>query len=492
LEFDNTDGSIDYLLDLPIDGSDVAIYVGDPSWNFADFIHIYTAVSVKAACRAPGNVISIEIKDTGLLLNTTIGGVVAVGGTGPSANQFRAFNFGWVHQTAPIVVDEGTLTYAHSDTGVNTAAQDVRDNGVSVTFTDNADGTFTLAASPTQGGTITCDVLATLSGGTTIGYRISDFLTEMVGTRTGLTALGKYLGPQYSTLVGGLNDYPMGISISEARNVVDVLEDVMATRTGFWAVDRTGKFYYSVMRPEALSKIIADSGGAITVAETLVEDDVDHETLEIDHAAPGYASYQCYGNINWVDQTAFAGSVTQVERDRYTRKGYRAPAYYGEEPDSTQYLGATEAYLGGAPQLYHKSMSGVQLVATLISAEADDSIPDITPPANAWNVDTYLGAFISLLRAESLPWHEFIDISIGLEYFQLELGHIVNFNYPRYGLTGGVLFQVCSIEIDVTTERVRLGLVRRRFAGTSGPLSDKLLQENGDFLFQENGDYILL
>jgi hypothetical protein len=103
-----------------------------------------------------------------------------------------------------------------------------------------------------------------------------------------------------------------------------------------------------------------------------------------------------------------------------------------------------------------------------------------------------LGAFISLLRAESLPWHEFVDVTVGLEYFSLELGHIVNLDYPRYGLTGGVLFQVCSIEIDVTTERVRLGLVRRRFAGTSGPLSDKLLQENGDFLFQENGDYILL
>src|SRR4051812_28116569 len=40
LKFDDSDKRVSYLLDLPIDGSEVRVYVGEADWARSDFIHL--------------------------------------------------------------------------------------------------------------------------------------------------------------------------------------------------------------------------------------------------------------------------------------------------------------------------------------------------------------------------------------------------------------------------------------------------------------------
>lgn len=485
LDLDNTDNALDYLLALPIDGSEIRVYVGEVTWAKSDFVHLFSALSVKASVSPPGDMISIEIKDTSLLLNKSIGGTTAVGGTGPSADRFRPFNFGWVHQVDPILLDPVTFRYVHSDTGTNTAAVAVRANAVVLAspaaWADNGDGTFTLVNNP-QSDQIKCDVVA--YGATSVDYRMSDMVSEIVGNRGGLTAAGKYAGPDATVSSEISNDYHCGINISEKRNIIDVLDDMMSSVNGAWSVDRLGNFYYFRMRPEALYEIIAGSGGTLTVKREINKDDVDVGTLKIDHSAPAYVGYQSYANLNWTQQTQFSSSLAAEDRDQYTRKGSYSDAFYGEEPGTTQYLGGTVTFRGGAPELYHLSMSDYQLVATLISGATDDAVPD---PATGYKIKTnYQASWSSIRRSQNLPWREFVDGSYGLDFYDLELGNIVNLTYPRYGFESGALLQVCSTTID-PMEGVELGLVRRRFAGVLGlPPNHELREDNSRELREDS------
>lgn len=492
VELSNADRDLDAILTYCVDGSDVRVYCGDPDWVRSDFVLLFTAVSSKIAAPSTKR-LSVTLRDTGILLNKTIGGEITVGGTGPSAQSFRPINFGYVHQLLPISSNAATSTYVHSDTGTNTAAVAVRNNGVAVAFTDNADGTFTCTVPPAGNEVITCDV-STHAASATVDYRLSHAIDELIGNRAGLTALGKYAGAQASYSVYGVNDYHVGVSIPDKRNVIDLLVDLMSAGNAFWAVNRSGQFYYGWMRPEALAALISLSGGVITVEATITQDDVRAGTgVALDHNLPTYSSYQAIVDVNWTNQTVFASSLTESQKLTYTRQGYPAAAYFGEEPSSTAYLGAVSGapYLGGAPQLYDLTLKPSPVIPTLISAATETTIPD----SGRWptlDVIGYASNWSSVARSQHLPWMEFIDIAVGLEFYELEIGSIVNFQFPAYELDAGELHQVCSIEINPLAGTIALGLARRRFADVTGGVDDLLLDESSADILQETGDTIAL
>src|SRR4029079_14880546 len=179
LEFDNSDHGIDWLLALATDGSDVRCYTGSVLWPRSQMIYLWKALVGK--CDAPSLPrLSISLLDMTLFLNKSIGGTVVVGGTGPEAESYRDRNFGYVHQTKPKLVESApAFKYAHSDTGVNTAAVKVRADGFLLTETtdwgDNSDGTFDLVGDP-NGAEITCDVLSYKPGGTPTDYLASQLI----------------------------------------------------------------------------------------------------------------------------------------------------------------------------------------------------------------------------------------------------------------------------------------------------------------------------
>lgn len=499
VDLDNTDGRANDMLLLAIDGSAVRVYVGEEGWTRDQFFLLYEARSARAVSPAPCDYVSVELKDTAILLNKSIGGDVAVGGTGASMNKFRPLNFGFVHNLEPIPYDSALLIYVHSDTGTNTYAYEVRDNGIPVDFTDNGDGTFTLQDTPV--GQITCDVLADYDGSFDgSAYRITQTLRWMVADKAGLGALGKYAtagtAPTYEEAAA--NDYPLGISMPEKRNVIDALEDVMSSANSFWAISRLGSFYSAWMAPGRIEALLADSQGDDVIEAEIEEDDVVAGTMQLDHSAPSYKAYQGFGNVNQVQQTNFADSLTPDEREQFSRKGFFTENYHGEDPGSTSYLGPV-AYKGGAPELYHLSMSESQEVSTLISGPTDLDFDFLFAPPpelpNFVGVLEYLMNWSAVRRALFLPWLEFVDIVVGIEFFGLELGHIVKFTHSKLGLENGELFQVCTTNISILDPSgppvVKLGLVRRRYAGVLDD-TNILLLEDSTALLQETSETILL
>lgn len=440
VEIDNADGDKDFILALTLDGSEVRVYLGDVEWNRGQFILMFTALAVKAS--APSfDRISIPLKDGTLLLNKSLGGVVTIGGTGPNKDQWRPINFGYVHNLQAKVQDEGLLIYVHSDTGTNTAALDVRDRGVPVTFTDNADGTFTLSTSPA--GIITCDVLATRDN-TGLTCRVSDFMEFMIKGRSGVNAaargapvLDSYYyasaGPTY--FINDDQDYFIALSVPDARNVIDILNQMCDSGLCFWAVTRTGAFTYGRLRPGDI-----DNFGY--VAAEISEDDYDEGSWKLDHALPQYYQLQAFMSRNWTEQTDFAGSVTPDQQASYRRKGI-----YLLQPHA---LGSPvyDTYFE-RPELYDKTLSISPAIDTLLSGGlGDGDLP-------------YLEAWEDVRLAMQLPWLESVSITVGLEFFYLELGDPVVITTARYGLDTGVLFQVTSININITRAKVDLTLLRR-------------------------------
>lgn len=487
LLINNADGEFDYLIDLAMDGSEIRVYVGDETWARSDFVHLYTALALKVDIPAK-KTIRIDLRDPGLLLNKSIGGTVTVGGTGPNANQFRPLIFGFVHQIEPVLVDAATSKYAFADTGTNTECVAVRNDGVAVSFTDNGDGTFTLAVPPSGKEKITCDAVSYASASDDTSYRISDAFDALIGSRAGMTALGRYSGNGPMFEFQSFNDYRVGKEIPEKENCVAIANDIADTANGFWAFTRFGSFFYDWLRPEALPHFVGNVG--VPVAAEVTKDDVRGDKFALSHNLPSYVGYQGYGNVNQAQQSTFASSLTEDERAMFTRIGYLAEAFIGEEPGTTTYVGSTVTWRGGAPELYHLSLSDSQVVRTLISGPSDteETTTGVVSP------DTDLQSWASVRRSQNLPWVEFIDVTVGLDFYALELGDIVNVVFPRFDFDGGRLAQVVSIRMRPSLGIVELGLVHRRFSDVSGTpiVYDFLAMETGELILKEDGGKIIV
>jgi len=426
IEIDNADGDKDAVLALALDGSQCRFYLWDAGTKYL----VFTALALRAS--APSfDRISIMLKDSGELLNKSVGGTDLIGGTGPNADQWRPINFGYVHNLEAKVYDASALQYVHSDTGTFTSAVEVRDRGVSVSYTDNADGTFTLDAAPA--GIITCDVVASYDG-TDPTRRVSDVMQFLVGDRLANNSGQGFDGAGSTFTIGDDDDYLIGISIAEARNIVDVLNQITDSGNCFWAIKRTGEFFYGRLRPNN----IADFG--FTTA-TITEDDYVQGSWKIDHDSPLYYLLQAYMSRNWTQQTDFAGVLTPDEQAVFTRPGIFL----------LQDAAVGTAY-ADIPEAYHKTLSISPAIDTLLSGGFDElDLP-------------YLAAWMETRRFMQLPWIERLSMTVGMEFYFLELGDPVEVVTPRYGLDGGDLFQVISINVNLTKSEIELVLMRRHLA----------------------------
>lgn len=426
IEIDNADGEKDFLLSVALDGSEARFYV----WDAGTTELVFKALCLRAT--APSfDRISVALKDAGVLLNKSVGGTSLIGGSGPNADRWRPVNFGYVHNLDAKIVDDAALIYVHSDTGLNTVAVDVRDRGVSVVFTELGDGTFQLAASPA--GIITCDVVASYDG-TDATRRVSDFLQFLVDDRQSANQGQGFdaAGPTFT--IGDADDYLIGISIPDARNIVDVLNQVCDSGNCFWAIKRTGEFTYGRLRPNNIGDF-----GFITA--TITEDDYDEGSWKIDHDAPLYYLLQAYMSRNWYKQSDFAGILTPDEQAVFTRPGIFL----------LQDTAVGSAY-ADIPEAYDKTLSISPALDTILSG----AFGELDLP--------YLADWMETRRFMQLPWIERLSITVGLEYYFLELGDPVSVITPRYGLDTGDLFQVISININLTQAKIEVVLLRRHTA----------------------------
>lgn len=443
LEIDNANGEQDFMLSLAIDGSEARFYLGSgelndlgvQKWARSDFRLIFSALSMLAS--APSfDRISVQLKDTGLLLNQSIGGTSLVGGVGPNANRARPFNFGYVHNIEGLIANTALLNYVHSDTGVQTAAVAARDRGVPVTYTDDGDGTATLAATPA--GTVTFDVVAEPGPDSPPGRRVSDAMREVVGVRAALLAAGKYAGAGPTFTIADDDDYLVGFEVQEARNVIDLLLAITDSGNCFWAILRTNEFTYGRLRPNDIASL------GLTPRD-MVEDDIDQGTFRLDHSPPQYFQYQAYMSKNWIQQTDLASSLTPDEQAVYRRPGI----YKLQDPG----VGTT---YNDAPELYNKSLTVSPVLETLLSGAFDElDLP-------------FLETWMETRREMFLPWIETASLTTGIDFYEEELGNVINLTNPRFDEDTGTLFQVIDINIKLPW-KIDFRMVRRRLLAPPPP-----------------------
>lgn len=483
LELNNAAGRQDYLLDLACDGSNIAFYVGAPTWARADFRLAFSAFTEKMSAPSPAR-ISISLKDSGILLNKTIGGDTLVGGTGPNKDRFKPVNLGYVHSAECLLSDAALLVYVYADRSsvdidFPTQVLAVRDRGANVLFTDNADGTFTLAASP-DSPIIVAEVFGT--DGDASHYHISDLLEELVANRAGITAAGLWNGPHASFVQYDDEDFHYGLSIVDGKNIVDELEDICISGLIFWSVTRDNKVTYGRIRP---TTAYIPQPSQLTIVE---DDIVPVDAFRIELGAPQYSTINVYGNKRWIVLTDIASGPDLGPTASLAIKGY----YYAQ-PDP---VGDSYA---SAPQLYHKTLTASPPIETILSAPSDEINPPLVPVGSIVVADT-LEFWAAIYRQMFLPWIEFIEITVGFRAYALEIGDIVTVQMNRFGLDAGELCQVIGIELRVTEFKVGLTLVRRRegtaIAGPGGGVTAGVfwLMEDGvtDILMEDDEtiDYV--
>jgi len=442
----NHDGSSDYVLSLALDGSQARFKFGDRSWDIADHRLMFIAQLVRASAPS-AKTIEIEIKDSSAKLDQSICGTSPVGGTGPNADRLRPINLGFVRQVECLAVDDATLLFVHSDTGVNTAAVTVRNRGEEVVFVDNGDGTLTLDAglSTAEKGQITADVLALAADADPSDLtrrRTSDIIDALVRDRAGLGAAGLYAGAGPTFTVGDDDDYLSGLDVPDTQNLkTAILPRVVDSGNCFYAVNRLNQFTFGRLRPNDIATLPV-------IPFAITSDDVDSKAqFSVDHELPTYYKLQAYMSKNWKISDDLVTSLTPEQRAVLTRPGL--PKIQDDA------VGVTYA---DAPELYDLSLVVSPVIETLLSGDDDDV-----------DIDALI-AWLETARFAILPIQENLRLTTGLENYQQELGDamattLTRVDGPNYfGIDDGALFQVTSINLRLTDQKIDFVFRRRRLS----------------------------
>lgn len=144
----NTNGDLDYMRRLAIDGNAVKLYLGDDEWDREDFRLV--AVGVVERVSGDESRVVIHCRDKRLLLDRDVRGD-AVGGSGPNATKYLPLVWGSADNLEPLLYDDATLTYSvlsnYGGIGSTTALDQVRDGGVplgEVLFSGSGDLSFSV------------------------------------------------------------------------------------------------------------------------------------------------------------------------------------------------------------------------------------------------------------------------------------------------------------------------------------------------------------
>lgn len=444
MELDNSDGEADYILVLAV--TELRFYFGDFEWPVADFAHIFTCMCRKIIAPSRDR-LSVQLMDVGVLLNKTIGGDVLVGGSGPESGRYRPKTFGYVHQLPCYLLDEASLTYIWADDGTylqndpGVFEPTVREGGTPTTYSDNGNGTFTLAAQPIK--QITSDLLNTPAGSP--AYRcVSDALSFVIEQSCGLGALGLYVGagPTYEVhpssgvaawVAAGGEDYFVGFALTEKTGVIGLLNELTMSGHCFWASTRLNEFTFGRLRPNDIDAL------GVTPKLTLRKDDIDVGTLSIDKIDPTFWRLNVRVDKNYVQQSDFVDELSLDQRSYLSRPGL----------DVAQYPMAGDTFVAN-PQLYLPGMSESPYIETLLSDGTD-----IVSESNA-------RLWMGVKRANLRPWLAIISARTGIDRYDLELGDVLPIvidTEATLGLSTEKNTQVVGHTIDLQTAKVGLQLL---------------------------------
>jgi hypothetical protein len=417
----NADGGLDGFLTFGWDGRRVRVYLGGDAFVHGDFGLVFDGTAEQI--EITDDVVTVRLRDWQHKLDKPVQGALYAG-TGGDEGGFdltgvrKPLAFGRVLNVRPVMVDPGAGRYQVHDGAIDDVdalyvggiayAKIAGTPAANQYAVDDATGFVTVGGTPITE-QVTCDVKGAKPGGTYL-TTVADIVEEIVTSQGGLGAGD--LDAASFTALNTANDATVGIYVDGAssRNVLQVLDELIASIGGYYGFDRSGKF--QVGRLEA-------PGGTPAATFTNVE------ILDIERQATALPVYRVRLGYqpNWTVQVEFQlqGGATAGRR-AFTARDFRHVTA-----------------LDGSVLTKHP-LAGDLEIKTLLDGNAD--------------AGTEASRLLDLYKAD----RDLFRVRVKTQPFALELAETVRLSYPRFALEAGKDFRVIGLVEDAAINEVELTL----------------------------------
>ena len=399
IEIHNLDGSLDSWLDDIWVNRDVAAYVGDVTWDRADFRPIFVGVTEDIDSK-DNTTLNIKIRDKLARLNTPVTDQT-LGGSTANKNELIPLCFGECHNVSPLLTNPATLEYQVHNDQIERIIE-MRSNGAPATTSNTlATGKFTPDVNP-QGTKVTVSVQGDKPSGTWLRTtkQIIERLVTDFGEVNSRFAAGDLDSANLSAF-DAANPQTIGVYLNRRENVKQLCDDIANSVGAQMAMSRIGKLQ--------LHKIDLPPPGTPTQITTA---DIIDDTIAIAERPPVVAAVKVGYAKNWSVQDSLDTGIPQEHKDLFAKEWLTTTS----EDATTK----TNYRLDAEPEQ----------IDTFLLTESDASA-EATRRLNLFKTPRHV---ITFSGTPSL--------------IELQLGDAVTITHPRFGLSGGKTGMVIGMSVD--------------------------------------------
>jgi hypothetical protein len=416
-------GDFDGWLDYQWDGRAVTVYAGAEGEAWSAFEVVFAGTTGELAYSR--DTITVPIVDKQGELDELLEGDHYAGTGGNEGgddllDKPKPLCFGEVYNLSPVLVDAANNVYQIND-GAIEAVDAVYIAGELKTITthytvDLATGLLTMVGTPA--GQVTCDVKGDKTGAVYVDTA-ADIIERLVVTYAGLADPGD-LDTAAFTALNTATSAPVGFyTAATARNLLDVLDELVATIGGYFGFTRAGLF--------TVGRLEAPTGSADL---ELDEGDLVDDGLIRDSFGPPRWKVRVNYRRSWTIQggDTLSASVTDAQKEFVAEEWRVAMA---EDAD----VKADGAGKGG-----HAGAVDPEPLKTMLADQADG--------------DAEAARLLALFKVRRDVFHA----TVKTQAFAVSIGDQVTLTHSRFGLSAGGDFVVVGIRESATENRVDLDL----------------------------------
>tara|TARA_R110001606_G_scaffold118915_3_gene249730 strand:+ start:228 stop:1670 length:1443 start_codon:yes stop_codon:yes gene_type:complete len=394
------DGSLDVWLNDAWDGRGLSLLIGDPTWARDDFRQIASLVTESFEV-VNNNKMRLRVRDKREKLNINTQNNYYT--SGEAFGKPIPLTVGQVFNLTPVLINASTHQYQVHDGQINAISQ-VRDSGVSVSFTANLSaGTFVLSSQPS--GVITCDVQGAKPSGTYL-TKTADIVEYLSKREALVTAdIDAASIASFNTTV----PYTVGFYIASRQNLISVIDKLMNSVGSYWLFNRAGKMVLWQLNN------LTNSPSAY-----FDSDDVLDNTFKFVSSNLPYARAAIGYHKNFTRQTNLAGSVNEANRN----------LYQGDNLIST----ADNSSIITAHPLAVKPEPLDTLITTLTNANTESA------------------RVLALNNAVRFVY----EATFSTGPFEIKLGDEISVVYPRFGFENGKNVIVVGLDEQPSSNKIKV------------------------------------
>lgn len=405
IEIQNISGDLDSWLNDVWMNRAVSAYIGDITWDRADFVPIFIGITEDIDSK-DNETLNLKVRDKMQRLNTPVT-ENTLGGSTENKNELIPLCFGECHNVTPLLADPSTLDYRVHD-GPIEAIKEVRSNGVPASTTDTlSSGKFVPDVNP-QGTKLTVDVQGDdLDGSSFLTTSTAKGIIQRIVTGYGETNnqfTSSDLDSTNLVAFDAANPQKLGVYLNQRVTVKKICDDIAASVGAQMVMNRAGELQ--------LHKIDLPPSGT---PEEITCADIIQDTLVIAERIPVIAAVKIGYAKNWTVQENIDTRIPQKHKDAFAKEWWSVTS-----EDSTT---KTNYKLDAEPEQ----------IDTFLIKESDAS-DEADRLLDLYKTQRHIYAFKGVSRL-----------------IELQLGDPVTITHDRFNLSGGKTGLVVGLSVDWKT-----------------------------------------